>query len=285
VESIRLKTSYANAAGLGGGMVWSLDTDDFRGRCGQGKFPIVNEIKKTLASGATIPIPPSAPGPAPTSQPTNPTQAPPATDAPTPAPTQAPTQAPTPAPPGQEFKCENAGLYKHETTCSKYYECVANIAQSGGFNKYERSCAPGTLFSTVISFCNFANQVDCVDGKQNDVKHPEPETEPKTEPETEPKAEPETEPKTEPKVEPETEPKTEPIQQVDNNDKRCHSEGIFRNEKECRSFIICKENPFVGGHKYIAEEQYCPDGLVFDDKTNTCNSRQFVERCNKVIKV
>ena len=33
---------------LGGGMVWALDLDDFTNRCGQGKHPLMNTIKKVL---------------------------------------------------------------------------------------------------------------------------------------------------------------------------------------------------------------------------------------------
>ena len=34
--------------GLAGGMVWALDLDDFKNRCGEGPHPLMNEIKKVL---------------------------------------------------------------------------------------------------------------------------------------------------------------------------------------------------------------------------------------------
>ncbi len=34
--------------GLAGGMVWALDLDDFTGRCGQGKHPLMNTIVNVL---------------------------------------------------------------------------------------------------------------------------------------------------------------------------------------------------------------------------------------------
>ncbi len=43
--------------GLAGGMVWSLDTDDFRNRCGKGANPILATIKDTLATGTPLPLP------------------------------------------------------------------------------------------------------------------------------------------------------------------------------------------------------------------------------------
>ena len=48
VASIRRKAEYVRELGLGGGMVWALDLDDFNNQCGQGKHPLMNTIKAVL---------------------------------------------------------------------------------------------------------------------------------------------------------------------------------------------------------------------------------------------
>ncbi|CAO1341949.1 unnamed protein product [Diamesa tonsa] len=48
VESVRIKCDYINLKGLGGAMFWSLETDDFLGTSGQGKFPLIKTAYSTL---------------------------------------------------------------------------------------------------------------------------------------------------------------------------------------------------------------------------------------------
>nr|CAD7394101.1 unnamed protein product [Timema cristinae] len=50
---IRLKSEYIRAMDLGGGMVWALDLDDFRNRCGDGPHPLLNTIRSVLATPGT----------------------------------------------------------------------------------------------------------------------------------------------------------------------------------------------------------------------------------------
>ena len=49
-EMIRRKAEYIRSMGLGGGMVWALDLDDFRDRCGEGPHPLMHTIQKVLAN-------------------------------------------------------------------------------------------------------------------------------------------------------------------------------------------------------------------------------------------
>lgn len=46
-QSVKLKVEFAKSYSLGGVMIWSVETDDFRGICGS-KYPLLNAIKTTL---------------------------------------------------------------------------------------------------------------------------------------------------------------------------------------------------------------------------------------------
>jgi chitinase len=47
-ESIRIKTNFAYQQGLAGVMTWSIDTDDFAGKCGGPTYPLLRTINHAL---------------------------------------------------------------------------------------------------------------------------------------------------------------------------------------------------------------------------------------------
>jgi chitinase len=48
-ESIKQKVEFAKGQNMAGVLIWSLDTDDFRGSCSGEKFPLLKTIQKTFA--------------------------------------------------------------------------------------------------------------------------------------------------------------------------------------------------------------------------------------------
>lgn len=50
-QSIEEKMKYLVSKNLGGAMIWSIESDDFHGHCGSGKFPLLRTISKHLNHG------------------------------------------------------------------------------------------------------------------------------------------------------------------------------------------------------------------------------------------
>lgn len=48
IAEIKRKSRLIKDLGLGGGMVWALDLDDFRNRCGCGKHPLLKTMNSEL---------------------------------------------------------------------------------------------------------------------------------------------------------------------------------------------------------------------------------------------
>lgn len=53
VEEVRSKSQLIKQLGLGGGMIWALDLDDFRNRCGCGKHPLLSALNSELRGGGS----------------------------------------------------------------------------------------------------------------------------------------------------------------------------------------------------------------------------------------
>lgn len=51
--TIRRKSEYIRKMDLGGGMIWALDLDDFKNRCGEGRHPLLTIIRNVLADAGT----------------------------------------------------------------------------------------------------------------------------------------------------------------------------------------------------------------------------------------
>jgi len=47
-NSLQLKVAFARSRATAGVMVWAVDTDDFRGNCGAGRFPLLRAINQAL---------------------------------------------------------------------------------------------------------------------------------------------------------------------------------------------------------------------------------------------
>ncbi|KAL1417024.1 hypothetical protein MTO96_027226 [Rhipicephalus appendiculatus] len=165
MESITAKVEFAKAMGLAGGMVWSIETDDFHGKCHGMKFPMLSTINQVFAMGgpgiiATPPPTPSTPATVPTPstektwwpRPSTPPSVRPTTESKVTMP-----ESTTPSSRGSSgFKCPSAGSLPHPTNCQLFYDCVH---QGGQLVAFEKTCAAGTVFNPENKLCVWPESV------------------------------------------------------------------------------------------------------------------------------
>merc|ERR1712098_471957 len=143
--SVRNKSEYILSMGLGGGMVWSVDTDDYKGFCGK-KFGVLATMNQVLNGGPQTPPPgwstPSTPAPA-----VSTTHAPPP---PHPTTTADPDHTVVP-----DDICDSVGFKPDPNDCQMYYICTLN--EDGSWIKDHESCPDGTLFDPTRLICDWAD--------------------------------------------------------------------------------------------------------------------------------
>lgn len=195
VESLTAKVEFAMSKGLAGAMVWSIETDDFRGKCGGTANPLQRAIHKALQLPhiERRPIPPTPPttpivwwrpeqdpseyllvgaGVPGSSQPAT-TQKPeiPKIEEETSSPEPASSQKPglpkadptTPQSPttqsdeNQEemLVCEEEGWYAHPGDRRKFYACT--LRQDGGLDVHLFECDAKTVFDPFYRVCAHEN--------------------------------------------------------------------------------------------------------------------------------
>jgi chitinase len=153
-KSIALKAKYILNNGLGGAMVWSLETDDFLGVCGGRKFPLLNALRKALNNGVLPSIPHVKMRPSATSATS--------TISTTAAATTVKkrktrkTRSTTVTSRSKKANCAKLGTFRDPNNCSRFYICWMKN-QKVQF----QSCGTGTVYDTVSGVCNWPAAVNC----------------------------------------------------------------------------------------------------------------------------
>ncbi|XP_051166063.1 chitinase-3-like protein 2 isoform X2 [Leptopilina boulardi] len=147
VRSLKIKAEYILKLGLGGVMLWSIETDDFRGICGE-KYPLLKMLNSVLNHELSSTKNPTIPEKTPSTHSTS-TEPSSSTDLPVKLPS-------TPA--MNNNVCQTMGYVRDSIDCSKFYYC--NLIDK----KYQIShfqCPPGTFFDMTNFVCNFEHLVMC----------------------------------------------------------------------------------------------------------------------------
>ncbi|KAJ3653198.1 hypothetical protein Zmor_012462 [Zophobas morio] len=137
-RSISIKTEYAKSLNLGGVMIWSIETDDFKGISGT-KYPILRTINQALGNTANENLVPD----------------------PAPEPAPAPESEPEPAPqPSTDIGnvCSKVGYVRDPNDCSIFYYCLHH---NGAFIPLEQRCNSGLVFDEANLRCDYPSIVQC----------------------------------------------------------------------------------------------------------------------------
>uniref|UniRef100_A0A7G3ABI5 chitinase n=1 Tax=Lutzomyia longipalpis TaxID=7200 RepID=A0A7G3ABI5_LUTLO len=132
-KSIKFKSNYVNSHNLGGVIVWSIETDDFRGFCGRGTFPLLKELNASLLGN-------------------NHTWTPPSTSTTEWNPNLTSTTKPPPILPSPE--CTEDGYFRDPNDCSVFHQCINGT-------QYTFFCPHGLVFDPAIIACNWPHLVQC----------------------------------------------------------------------------------------------------------------------------
>ncbi|XP_058461006.1 chitinase-3-like protein 1 [Malaya genurostris] len=132
-RSILAKCNLIKKYNLAGGMVWSIETDDFLGKCGN-KFELITTLKNCLTYNNGNPTT--------TTQKTT-TKSPVIT-----------TKSTTPATITSSFVCKSNGYFRDPTDCTKFYYCYNS-------NRYTFICPANLYYDSNINSCNYPASVNC----------------------------------------------------------------------------------------------------------------------------
>lgn len=133
----KFQCNFIKTNGLAGGMFWSIETDDFLGKCGP-KFGLISTLKSCLgtstgsgSSGTTTTS---------TTTTTKPVTIPPSTT--------------TKATSSGGFTCTSTGYFRDPVDCSKFYYCQ-------GTYRNDFVCPAGLYFVPAAVACDWPQNVKC----------------------------------------------------------------------------------------------------------------------------
>ncbi|CAG4968580.1 unnamed protein product [Parnassius apollo] len=143
-SSLKTKVEYGMKHNISGIMVWSIETDDFHGLCGNEKYPLLRSINRalgnlnnTIANSTAIP-----------------------TTSTTSTTTIATTWATTATiSTGTSSICKIVGLAADPEDCTSFYMCTRNIW--GALVPQKFKCPANLYWDNKNLYCNYPDQVEC----------------------------------------------------------------------------------------------------------------------------
>ncbi|XP_058053821.1 probable chitinase 10 [Anopheles bellator] len=157
--SIALKVQYAKWMNLGGIMVWSIESDDARGVCGEGTHPITSTVYQEVFGSAPVttaaPVTTKAPTAAPTVAPDTTTTTTARTTTTTTTKATVTTSKPA-CDSSQKLVCPAAGYLADPCDCGAFYQCIAGLPVQ---SNWRLTCQTGLQFNKNSNTCDYAFNV------------------------------------------------------------------------------------------------------------------------------
>nr|CAD7256216.1 unnamed protein product [Timema shepardi]CAD7574969.1 unnamed protein product [Timema californicum] len=147
VESIKIKSEYIVANGLGGGMFWSLETDDFHGFCYGYSFPLISAVNKVFNGGGNEGKTTSTTIVAPT-----------ITSSSNDGGVNSTVASGVTSGVVSTDICSAEGYVRDSSNCQVFYYCSVT---NGAYTHSKFTCSNGLYYDLASGVCNYEAQVEC----------------------------------------------------------------------------------------------------------------------------
>ncbi|CAG9568629.1 unnamed protein product [Danaus chrysippus] len=121
VDSLTNKLEYALKFNISGAMIWSIETDDFRGTCSDGNYPLLRAVNRALNK--------SVPG------------------------------TPVSPPGSDEFVCPDEGYHADPKSCTSYYFCLYDAGNKLVAKLFH--CPVNLVWDQKKQYCDYRNNENC----------------------------------------------------------------------------------------------------------------------------
>ena len=319
VRSITLKAAYARAMGLGGAMLWSLETDDFANRCGGGRYPLLNAVKRVFAEEEVPPLPLPGAGeeesssttstrrPSTSTTTTTTTTRRPTTTPTTTTTTTTTTERPTKTTPTtttttnsqRPSSTSTSTTYRPETEPTTTSTTTTTTTRRPPFSStittpsttstttedYPISSSTSTSTTTINWWPHQSStwwpQKSSTWWPQNSSQQPTAGSEVWWSSTTPSSSSSTSSSSKEPADNPNSIPETEENKKKKKDDFICTESGLFRSPSSCTAFIRCLETAVEGQFQLFFHQ--CPDRTVFNADSRLCDWVENVPECIKAV--
>lgn len=270
MESIAIKTRFASAMNLGGGMIWSVETDDFLGECHGVKYPLLRTINRVFMEKSR----PSVPTPTPGSN--------------KPDSGESPSSSSTPSgPPSSTEWWQSSSTSTTQSPSSTWWPTSSSTTpQPPSSTEWWSSSSSSTTTTTTTTTAPTASTSKS-EGNTPDIHWwtygtPSSRTTASVLPAwtTAPPSPPSWTTWTTATSTsfPSSSTTTTTAIPNSNDDPKCKEDGMFRHPRDCRRFYRCVDIGSSG--RFVTYEYTCPSDTVFDETSKLCLWAQSVPECS-----